>query len=78
MVKTGEFIHTRYGIGLVTNRYYGNPDDFLGQSAVPVGDIVYPDRMIKQVEIYGYTPQLATSLDMQEIVKGIFEKVYFR
>lgn len=76
MVKPGEFITTRLGVGLVLNNYYGDPDVFMGNKHIIVGDVIYPGVLRKQIEIRGYIPQQATSLDMQEIVKGIFEEVY--
>lgn len=79
MVKPGEFIHTKIGVGLVLNSYYGSPNDFFGKEDVPVGDIVYPDRMIKQIEISGYIPEdNIFQEDYHSIIKGVFEEIYIR
>lgn len=75
MVKPGDFVMTRYGVGLVYNEYIGNPDVFFGKE-VKVGDIVYPDRITRQIEISGYLPAKTWREDYTDIIKGIFEEIY--
>jgi len=77
-VEPGDFIITGFGPGLVINKYKGDPDSFFGDSPEVI-DVVYKNRIIKQMEVASIVKVVNKNIISKNkklnIIKGIFTKV---